>query len=439
VPGASWLSLFCRGRAAISAIGSVAALMVVGVILASAASGAERGSGVNVPSASGTVYIESNSAAPDSNDVLAFRYRDGVLDSRGVRRYPTRGSGSHDLSDSGVLDADQEVIVNSTRTLLFAVNSSSDTIAIFHIHADGGLVPVAGSPFRSNGSAPSSLGLAGRTLIVANKAQDGVRDLSRVRPNYTSFHVRSDGSLSRPISSVEVPPGSSPLQAYVTPDGKVLISSEETGVFRAFRIGPDGRLRQGPGSPLRLPSAVFPGGRRVPNVWPAGLVSHPRLKLLYAQLANLSETIVYRWDDQARLTFVRALPNPHSFLPCWTHVNALGTRMYSGNAGSDNLTVFDIARHPTDPREIQSVPLNAPGNPWNFQIDLTGGVIFLLDMRAVRQIPPGRGNQLHALRVDANGRLTEERSSPVNIPVPVGTNPVGLAIVPSGSGTAPGT
>jgi hypothetical protein len=57
-------------------------------------------------------------------------------------------------------------------------------------------------------------------------------------------------------------------------------------------------------------------------------------------------------------------------------------------------------------------------------------VIFLLDMRAVRQIPPGRGNQLHALRIAANGRLTEERSSPVKIPVPIGTNPVGLAIVP---------
>jgi len=431
--------VFWHDRAAIFAVGLFTALVAVGAILAAPGSRAARGSGAESDSASGTVYIESNSAAADSNEVLAFDYRNGVLSARGVRRYPTGGSGSHDLTNSGVLDADQELIVNSKRTLLFAVNSSSDTIAVFHIHADGGLVPVAGSPFPSNGSAPSSLGLAGSTLIVANKAQDGVRDLSRVRPNYTSFHVRSDGSLSRPISSIEVPPGSSPLQAYVTPDGNVLISSEESGVFRAFRIGPDGRLRQGRGSPVRLATAVFPGGRRVPNVWPAGLVSNPRLKILYAQLANLSETIVYRWDDRAQLTFVRALPNPHSFLPCWTHVNALGTRMYSGNAGSDNLTVFDIARDPTDPREIQSLRLNAPGNPWNFQIDPTGRVIFLLDMRAVRQIPAGRGNQLHVLRITADGRLTEERASPVNIPVPVGTNPIGLAIVPEPHRSPPGT
>src|SRR5207248_11040290 len=97
---------------------------------------------------------------------------------------------------------------------------------------------------------------------------------------------------------------------------------------------------------------------------------------------------------------------------------------------SANLSVFDISHDPTSPREIQSVSLNAPANPWNFQIDPTGRVIFLLDMRAVRQIPPGRGNQLHALRIAAGGRLAEERSSPVNIPVPVGTNPLGLAIVP---------
>jgi 6-phosphogluconolactonase (cycloisomerase 2 family) len=428
--GTSRLPVFCARRAAVVAAGSVVVLVMAGAILAAPAAGAKRGAAAKAPSASGTVYIESNSAAQDSNEILAFRYRNGVLSGRGVRRYATRGSGSHDLSNSGVLDADQEVITNPQRTLLFAVNSSSDTIAVFHIRADGGLVPVAGSPFPSNGAAPSSLGLAGRTLIVANKAQDGVRDLRGVRPNYTSFRVRSDGSLSRPVSTIEVRRGSSPLQAYVTPDWKVLISSEETGVFRAFRIGPGGRLSQGRGSPVRLPGAVFPGGQRVPNVWPAGLVSHPRLKILYAQLANLSETIVYRWDDQARLRFVRALPNRGSFLPCWTHVNGGGTRMYSGNAGSDNLSVFDIARDPTNPREIQSVALNAPGNPWNFQIDPTGRVIFVLDMRAVRDIPPGRGNQLHALRIAADGRLREERSSPVKIPVPTGTNPIGLAIVP---------
>jgi DNA-binding beta-propeller fold protein YncE len=320
--------------------------------------------------------------------------------------------------------------VNSTQTLLFAVNSSSDTIAVFHIEPNSNLKPVKGSPFPSGGKAPASLGLAGNTLIVANKAQDGVRNLSNVHPNYTSFHVKRDGSLGAPISTITAPKGSSPLQAYVTPDQKVLITSQESGVFRAFRIGPGGTLTEGPDSPQRLPEDAFAHGHRQPNVWPAGLASNPTRKILYAELANVSRTVVYRWNDQARLTFVRSMPNRHSFLPCWTEVNFSGTRMYSANAGSDNISVFDIAGHPTKPREIQSLKLNRPGNPWNFQIDPTGRVIFLLDMRAVSQIPRGKGNQIHSLKIAADGRLSEERGSPVRIPVPGGTNPFGLAIVP---------
>jgi hypothetical protein len=77
---------------------------------------------------SGTVYIESNSKAPGSNEILAFSYKNGSLSGRHIRRFATGGSGSHDLSNSGVLDADQEVITNPGHTLLFAVNSSSDTI-----------------------------------------------------------------------------------------------------------------------------------------------------------------------------------------------------------------------------------------------------------------------------------------------------------------------
>jgi len=178
-------------------IAQLAAACLVGALVVLPDPGAAHQRRRSTTSASGTVYIESNSSAPGSNAVLAFHYANGVLSGRGVRRYLTGGSGSHDLSNSGVLDADQELITNPQRTLLFAVNSSSDTIAIFHIHAGGALIPATGSPFPSGGRAPSSLGLAGSTLIVANKSQDGVRDLTRAPANYTSFHVRADGSLSR--------------------------------------------------------------------------------------------------------------------------------------------------------------------------------------------------------------------------------------------------
>jgi 6-phosphogluconolactonase (cycloisomerase 2 family) len=397
--------------------------------------------------ANGVVYVETNSPEPDnSNAILAFRYVNGKLDARHVDRYRTRGRGSFDLSNTGVLDSDQEVIINPSRTFLFAVNAGSDTIAAFQIAATGALTPVKGSPFPSNGVAPASLGLSGNTLIVANKAQDGIRlDLPRTRPaNYTSFRVKADGSLSKPVSSIDIPPpsrwlGASPLQTYVTPGGKVMISSEEegsgplnVGVFRAFRIGTDGRLIEGSNSPVTLDPAVFDDNSLRRNNWPAGLVSHPSRNILYAQVANQNRMVIYTWDQDARLRFVRAMPNPGAVLPCWTEVNAAGTRLYSGNAGSGNITVFDISQDPLHPGQMQSIHLDGVGNPWNFALDPSGRELFIVNMRAdARHVPSDEGNTLHALRIGSDGRLAELSSSPVKIPVPVNTNPYGIAVLPT--------
>src|SRR5581483_306349 len=115
------LLVFSRRRATICAACSVTVLVGLGAMLAASSSRAARVDGTRASTSSGTVYIESNSAAHDSNEILAFRYVNGVLSGRGIGRYSTGGSGSHDLSNSGVLDADQEVITNPKGTLLFAV------------------------------------------------------------------------------------------------------------------------------------------------------------------------------------------------------------------------------------------------------------------------------------------------------------------------------
>src|SRR3954453_12510792 len=176
-------------------------LLAVVAVLAASAGGAQ-------PSFDGTVYVESNGHAKGSNSILAFRYKDGSLRPLDLREYPTGGRGSHDLKNRGVLDAEQQIVTNADRTLLFAVNAGSDTVAAFHIEDDGSLTPVAGSPFPSRGKAPASVGVSDDVLFVANKAQDGIRDLAAHNANYASFHIEPDGSL-KPIGSVvPVPPGS---------------------------------------------------------------------------------------------------------------------------------------------------------------------------------------------------------------------------------------
>ncbi|MEA2423082.1 MAG: hypothetical protein QOF55_2181, partial [Thermoleophilaceae bacterium] len=386
------------------------------------------------PTFDGTVYIETNAHTSGDNSVLAFRYRSGSLRPLEVREYMTGGTGSHDLSNAGVLDAEQQIVTNAERTLLFAVNAGSDTVAVFHIADDGTLTPVDGSPFPSLGKAPASVGVSGDELFVANKAQDGLRNLTNAAAGYAAFRIAQDGSLTPIGKPVKVPPGSSPTQAYVPPHtGTLMISTEESGPFRAFAVQPDGTLKQGPNSPLRLPRRAYAHGRKprgVP-VWPQGLAAHPTLRLLYAGVANIRRLVVYTYDADGRLAFASSQLNEGSVLPCWTQVNAAGTRLYTGNAGSQNISVFDIATDPIHPRQIQRVKLHGRGLPWNFQIDPSGRYLFMLNMRAIRELPPGRGNTLHSFSIGADGRLKELPSSPVPVPVPLGTNPWGMAVVPA--------
>jgi hypothetical protein len=414
-------------------------LLVVLLVLAALTGGvgigwALRGDGTAARSAPaddsiGTVYVESNIATPNGNTILALRYGEGGnLAPLQVRSYPTGGSGSADLSDSGVLDADQHLVFDAAHRLLFAVNQGSDTIAVFHVLADGSLTAVAGSPFPSGGAAPASVGISGDRLVVVNKAQDGIRDLSQVKPNYTTFLVQSDGSLKPTGSTVEAPLGFSPTQALISTNGNVVLSSEEGGPFRAMTLAADGTLVQGSNSPLSPPESIFPARFPAAKKWALGLGVNPNAPLLYAEMATVSKLAVFRYDDNARLTFVRAVDNPGSDLPCWTLVNKAGTRVYTDNAGNNTMSVFDIS-DPEQPRQIQLLKLKHDGNPWDLHFDPTEQFIFMIDPRATTETPAGKGNELHTLLVGPDGTLTEPNYSPVPIPVGSNTEPLGVAVV----------
>ena len=411
-------------------LAALAVLLVAGVVLAVALT-RDDGSPAGAAAFDGTVYVESNWSVTNGNSVLAFRYRNGSFRPLSVREYPTGGSGSHDLTNSGALDAESQITTNADRTLLFAVNAGSDTIAVFHIAGDGTLTPVKGSPFPSRGKAPASVGVAGDTLFVANKAHDGVRDLRKTPAGYVSFHIEHDGSL-RPIGTpLGAPPRSSPTEAYPIPGTDLVAATEESGPWRLFRVDGSGRMTQATGSPHPLEPRVLTPRPLPPAVWAQGIVRHPKQPLLYAGVANLRKLVTYEYDADGRLKLVDEQLNRGSRLPCWSAINRAGTRLYTGNAGSLNISVYDVGTDPRKPRQIQQVKLRSGGgNPWNFQLDPSGRYLFMLNMRAVRQVPPGQGNTLHSFRVAADGKLSELPESPVPVPVPLGTNPWGIAVVP---------
>lgn len=422
---------FRRRRAILAAL---TALVLAGVVAAVVWAFTSDDDGGGTPAAvaqayDGTVYIQSNRTG-NANSILAYRYREGSFSPLSIREYPTGGSGAQDLTNAGGLDAEGQIAVNEDQTRLYTVNSGSDTIAGFNIHDDGSLSPIEGSPFPSGGQAPASVTVAGDELFVANKAQDGVRDLSDTPASYVSFHINTDGSLSPLHDPVQVPPGSSPTQVYNPPGSDLIVSTELPGPWRVFKFSEDGKLTQVPDSPHPLEREVFAPKEPRKNVWAQGISKHPDKQLLYAAVANERKLVVYSYDDEGRLELVHTQPDPGASLPCWTAINEQGTRLYTGNAGSQNISVYDIGTDASNPVRIQRVTLRGEGNPWNFQIDPSGRYLFMLNMRAIERIPAGRGNTLHSFAIGGDGKLSELPSSPVQIPVPLGTNPWGMAVVP---------
>src|SRR5712692_8919470 len=202
----------------------------------------------------GFVYVESNTAKPGRNSILAYRFAHNSFAAIG--EYRTGGTGTIDRGVTGTLDAEGQIAFDRRRRLLFAVNQGSDTVAAFHVLADGRLVPAPGSPFPSGGSSPAGLGIAGDLVVVANKAQDPARQLGSARPAYVTFRIGVDGGLTPTGRSFQAPPESSPTQAFPATD-RVIVGTEETGPFRAFVLGADGSLTQGPNSPLQPDPSIF--------------------------------------------------------------------------------------------------------------------------------------------------------------------------------------
>ena len=373
----------------------------------------------------GYVYIQSNRTT--RNTILAYRFAPTRFQLLG--EYPTGGRGSIDFGETGALDADGQITVDARHRLLFAVNQGSDTIAVFRVAADGRLDPVPGSPFPSRGKAPASVGVTGTFLVVANKAHDSTRDLGPVPAGYAVFRIGTTGALTPVGKPFELQLGSSPTQVLpVTP--RLIMGTEEIGPFRVLRLGEDGSLKDGPNSPLGPEESIFrpryEGAR-----WSLGLAGHPTRRIVYANQAATEQLLVYRYDPDGRLTFVRAVDNPHSDLPCWTVVTPDGRRLFTANAGNGTVTAFDLSRDPLDPRRLQTTRLKSGANPWGLALDPAGRTLFVVDPFAVDRVPSRQlGNRLHALSISDSGRLTEVETSPVRLPVGHDASPYGVAVVP---------
>ena len=363
-----------------------------------------------------TIWLETNSTA--GNSILAFR-NTGSGSPTLLGSTPAGGIGVFDKSFApfGPFDSDQNLITDPEGTLLFAVNSGSNSIAVFRITSNG-LQAVDGSPFPSGGTDPVSVGFKDDILTVVNKDQDPAQNANLHLPNYTTFRVLPEGILV-PIerSAVSVAYGSSPSQALTASRGSFVFGADFLGgLLQSFRLDEDGRLRQNP--PQALPDSLFEGHTVFHG--PLGMRTHPQLRILYVDVTLINEVTVYRYDEKGRLSFVTAVADSGA-APCWAIVNHTGTRLYATNTGDNSISVFDLT-DPLNPVEIQHFLMdNTTGHPFSTVIDSSDQFIYVSSEQDTATATPA-ANAFHTLSVNSDGTLTEP-FPPTVLPI-VGTVPV---------------
>lgn len=350
---------------------------------------------------SDVIYLESNSTA--GNSIFAFKF-DFTTAPTLISITPAGGIGVFDKTFAlGPFDSDQNLIENPEGTLLFAVNSGSNSIAVFCINSDGSLTAVDGSPFPSGGSDPVSLGLKGDILTVVNKDQDPAQNANLVQPNYTTFRVLPNGVLV-PIdhSTVSVAYGSSPSQALIASRGSVVFGADFLGgLLQSFRLYEDGRLRQN--LPQALPDSVFAGQTALHG--PLGMRTHPYLPILYVDITLINEVAVYTYDGRGRLSFVRTVTDSGA-APCWAVVNRAGTRLYATNTGDNSVEVYDLT-DPFNPVDIQHFVMeDTTGAPFSTVLDESDHWLFVSSEQSTATATTA-ANAFHTLKVGADGMLTE--------------------------------
>jgi Lactonase, 7-bladed beta-propeller len=362
------------------------------------------------------IYLESNSTA--GNSIFAYKFN-FTSNPTILGTTPAGGIGVYDPSFAlGPFDSDQNLIEDASGKTLFAVNSGSNTVAVFHIQPDGSLVAVNGSPFPSGGSDPVSLGLKNDVLAVVNKDQDPAQNDNLVQPNYASFRVLPGGVLVPvPQSTVSVAYGSSPSQALMASQGAFVFGADFLGgILQSFRLDEQGQLNQN--LPQALPDSIFAG--LTGGHQPLGMRTHPTLPILYVDITPVSEVAVYTYDDNGQLSFVRVVPDSGAG-PCWAIVNHAGSRLYATNTGDNSIAVYDLA-DPLNPVQIQHfVMASTTGAAFSTVIDHSDSWIYVSSEQSSATATPA-ANAFHALKVASDGTLTEP-FPPTVLPVS-GTAPV---------------
>ncbi len=390
------------------------------------------------------LYIETNNYQDNQNAVIAYRDKgNGKLEPLDGSPFLTNGSGVGNPDQIlGPLDSDYELRVSSDGQFLLAVNSGSNTIAVFSIKSNGALQPVAGSPFPSGGQTPVSIDVSGNYVFVVNKSQDPLH-ATPMAPNYTTFTIDGAGKLT-PVQNgkFETTAGTSPTQILVSRDKKYAFGVDflgfmlkpPVGTLRSLTVSGTGILTPLTGTPYILPTGSMPDNGAL------GLWQHPSGNPLYVGLPLQGKIAVFNINaSTGALTLLSTVAAGKA--ACWIRTNKAGDHMYVLNSGDNTIQVYNTSNALT-PSSVQTLELKnsgpayaSPGGaplktsePFSLAFSTSEKILYVVNQHTNKDFSIGNYNYLHALSVTDNGQLTET-ADPVQLPVANNIRPKGSAVV----------
>jgi 6-phosphogluconolactonase (cycloisomerase 2 family) len=277
---------------------------------------------------------------------------------------------------------------------LYVSNLNLGSVSAYSIAANGGLSPVAGSPFR----AAVPLGVAitpdGEYLYVADFTWSG---------GVSAFSIAPNGALS-PVAGSPFPAKPGTWGLAITPNGKYLYGANSGGNdISAYSIESNGSLTAVPGSPFSAGSE------------PNNLAITPNGQNLYVANEGSSSLSAYSITSDGALSQVSGSPYPAGESPRAMSLTPAGKYLYVANESSEKITAFSIASAGT----LASVP----GSPFPSAYDQLGVAV----TPNGKHVYTSANGGVPAFSITAEGALTPVLGSPFT---PRGDDPNSVVVTP---------
>ena len=326
----------------------------------------------------GAVFVMTNDAG--KNQVIAFeRSTNGTLGES--TSYDTHGRGSGGTTDP--LESQGSLTLSQDHSLLFAVNAGSGSVSVFSVHK-ALLTFLNKAP--SGGAQPSAVAEHGGLVYVLNSGGAG---------SLVGFHLDFGGQLKQIKNSTMFLTGTTTGGASLSfsPDGQFLLVTERVANnVDVFRIRPDGTL-----SPIVVNAAPAPGTFSVafaPDG--AAIVSETGP----ANGTNASAISSYKVNSNSTLTAISQSVPTLGAGNCWNAITPDGTKVYTSNSGSDNISGFNIGKNGTLTPIAGTIVGENPTGSHNVDIAITADGKFLYTINS-------QSGNVGTFAINQDGSLTD--------------------------------